>query len=570
MKRAFACQAFAVCWLVIAMGIVPRLEAAPASRERPLAITLVLARPAGSDSSIDAVNSAVAKPIASVMSGLRGAACVETISTLDRCTVVVHFGNGARPPEALQAVHQGLTLPAAKLPAGWVVSQTFPDSVPRIWVALSSEQLDLVELTKIAERLGRDHFDPLPGVMNIRVIGAARQAFVLKLDPAKMASFAILVEDVQRALAGATQSVDGKAAATAPSDWGSTLIKTANNVPIFLRDVARLDSRMWRSGSAMAGDRAAVVLAISATATEPALQTIKPQLAQLAGELPAGVRMDVADLSGGKAALVEIAAPADLSEAAGLEWEHRVTERVSAAASGAICIGYSSDDISEPFRVLIARDDGPVELGGIRKGLLEIPHQRAWAGTVEERQFAAFPIQFALVGPDSDLLKRWADATSARVKSDGIAPDVGLFPTAQSPVIKYEVDKSAATKNGISLDAIDHALATLAGTTVTLPDHLTAVLKWPTSDTNALGSLYVKSASGDVPLAAVVRVVSEPRPSAICTVGGRPALRITAYPPFGSTPDMAATKCLAAANAARDQLKLPHDFRAISLTEPAP
>lgn len=564
--------AFGLFWLVMATGTAPLLRgASTVPPGRPLSITVVAERPADCDASLDATGAEVGKPLASVMRAVPGAVCVETTCTRNRCIAVVHFGSGAALLEKMKSVSQGLSLSADKLPAGWVVSGIFPDSVPRIFVALSSERLTLVELTKIADRLGRNHYERLPGVMNVQVIGGAKESSVLTLNPAKMAGFGISVEDVRSALHDVRLSTAGapnRAAAPPPGGWGTVTIKTVNGVPIRLSDVASSSRQIQRAGSGSAGEHAAIVLAIWAAPTEPPTQTTKPQLAQIAGELPATVRLDVADLSGEKAALVEIAPPADLSEAAHLDWQRRVIQSISAAAGGAVCIGCSSpDDVEPAFRVLITRDDGAIDLGNIRKNLVQVPHERAWTGTLDE-QSAPLPTHIALLGPDTDILKRWADATSARIKSSRAAEDIHVFPAAGSVAVKFEVDKAAAAKLAISADAIDQALMAIAGTPVTLPDGQTAVLKWPGAGMDALGWLDVKSATGDVPITAVVRRVSEPAPSAIYRVDQSPALRITAYPPAGSSSELAASKCLQAANDVRIEMKLPKDFHAVSLSQP--
>ncbi len=74
------------------------------------------------------------------------------------------------------------------------------DAQPVIWVALSSDTFDTLELTALAEDVFKDPLQTVAGVSSVVVGGEKRFAIRISLDSARMAALGVTVLDVQQAL----------------------------------------------------------------------------------------------------------------------------------------------------------------------------------------------------------------------------------------------------------------------------------------------------------------------------------------------------------------------------------
>lgn len=75
------------------------------------------------------------------------------------------------------------------------------DAQPVIWIALSSDTVDTLELTALAEDVLKDPLQTVAGVSSVIVGGEKRFAIRIALDPSLMAALGVTVPDVDRALA---------------------------------------------------------------------------------------------------------------------------------------------------------------------------------------------------------------------------------------------------------------------------------------------------------------------------------------------------------------------------------
>ena len=81
-----------------------------------------------------------------------------------------------------------------------IVAKRDSDAWPIIWLSLSGERQDRIELTTIAETRVQDRLAKLPGVANVRIGGERRFAMRLWIDNRVLGSYGLTIADVDAAL----------------------------------------------------------------------------------------------------------------------------------------------------------------------------------------------------------------------------------------------------------------------------------------------------------------------------------------------------------------------------------
>lgn len=124
-----------------------------------------------------------------------------------------------------------------------------------LWLNLSSDTMNTLELTDYARRYLEDRFSVLPGVARVRVGGGLEYAMRIWLDRSKMAARGLTVTDIENALrsenvelpAGSIESKTVQFTARIqraynnPEDFKNLIIAQQDNYLIRLSDVARIE-----------------------------------------------------------------------------------------------------------------------------------------------------------------------------------------------------------------------------------------------------------------------------------------------------------------------------------------
>ena len=81
-----------------------------------------------------------------------------------------------------------------------IIAKQEADAQPVMWIAVHSERLDTLELSKLAERQLKDVLQTVSGVSQVVIGGEKRFAIRVWLDAKKMAARGVTVSDVERAM----------------------------------------------------------------------------------------------------------------------------------------------------------------------------------------------------------------------------------------------------------------------------------------------------------------------------------------------------------------------------------
>ncbi|MBX3223519.1 MAG: efflux RND transporter permease subunit [Labilithrix sp.] len=228
--------------------------------------------------------------------------------------VVIRFVLEKSTDVASQEVRDRLQLIIPDLPKGIelpTVQKLDPDASPVIYFALKWPGKPVQELTELADKRVRRHFESVSGVGQVAIVGGQKRQVNVWLDPIKMRAVNVTSLDVQRAIASQNLTMPGGRVDTGPEQLtlriharverpeqiGDLVVRQEAGHSIRVRDVGRVEDGGGEAESAavLDGD-SAVVLAIrkqSGSNTVAVVDAVRERLEDLKRTLPAGASVEI-------------------------------------------------------------------------------------------------------------------------------------------------------------------------------------------------------------------------------------------------------------------------------------
>ncbi len=133
-----------------------------------------------------------------------------------------------------------------------VVEKTDATGQSILFMRLSGEGKDLLELTEVADTLVRERIENVTGVASVQLLGPRTYAMRIALDSVRMAARQVTVADVEAAIdAGNVEVPAGKVEGSAtqltlhlqgglrtPEEFGALVVKADGDTKVLLREVA--------------------------------------------------------------------------------------------------------------------------------------------------------------------------------------------------------------------------------------------------------------------------------------------------------------------------------------------
>jgi multidrug efflux pump len=266
--------------------------------------------------SSEVVESQVTKVLEDSLSGIEGVDVITSSSRPERSQITVRFALSRDPDSAAADVRDKVSRVRQRLPQGIdepVIAKVEADAFPVVWLALSSDTHDALQLSDMANRLVKPLLQTAPGAADVRVYGERRYAMRVWIDSDRLAAYRLTVQDVEEALrrsnlevpAGRIESQLREFNITASTDLQSVdqfrdmVVRQVNGVAVRLRDVARVEEgpQDERSSIRLNGrDAVAVGVIRQATANPLDLSAgVKALLPKVEADLPPGVGVRVAN-----------------------------------------------------------------------------------------------------------------------------------------------------------------------------------------------------------------------------------------------------------------------------------
>ena len=228
--------------------------------------------------------------------------------------VVIRFVLEKSTDVASQEVRDRLQLIIPDLPKGIdlpTVQKLDPDASPIIYFALKWPGKPIQEITELADKRVRRHFESVNGVGQVAIVGGQKRQVNVWLDPIKMRAVNVTALDVQRAIGTQNLTMPGGRVDTGPEQLtlrihgrverpdqiGDLVIRQEAGHSIRVRDVGRVEDggEEAQSAAILDGD-SAIVLAIrkqSGANTVEVVDTVRARLEDLKRSLPPGAQIEV-------------------------------------------------------------------------------------------------------------------------------------------------------------------------------------------------------------------------------------------------------------------------------------
>ena len=262
------------------------------------------------------MESQVTKVLEDSLSGVEGLDVISSISRQEQSQITVKFLLTRDPDAAAADVRDKVSRVRQRLPVNIeepVISKVEADAFPVIWIAFSSDTMNTLQLSDLANRIAKPMMQTAPGVADVRVFGERKYAMRVWLDSDRLASYRLTSQDVEEALrrsnvevpAGRVESQSREFNVTTstdlrkPEEFQDIVVRTVNGMPVRLGDVARIEQGpLAERFSVRYNSNEAIALGVLRNATANPLElskAITAMIPRIQENLPPGVKIEVAN-----------------------------------------------------------------------------------------------------------------------------------------------------------------------------------------------------------------------------------------------------------------------------------
>jgi len=151
----------------------------------------------------DVIESQITEPLEEAVNGVPGVRTITSVSREGRSNITVEFELGVDLETAANDVRDKVSGALNRLPPDVDpprVEKADADSSPIIFLTLTSDKRDLLEISRIAELYFKERIQTIPGVSSVGIWGQRRYSMRLWMDPIKLASLKLAPSDVLQAV----------------------------------------------------------------------------------------------------------------------------------------------------------------------------------------------------------------------------------------------------------------------------------------------------------------------------------------------------------------------------------
>jgi hydrophobic/amphiphilic exporter-1 (mainly G- bacteria), HAE1 family len=207
--------------------------------------------------SAETMASSVAQPLERQFAQIPGVTQTTSSSGLGNSTVVVQFDLDRNIDAAANDIQSAINAASGQLPRDLPSPPTYrkvnPADSPILILSVTSDAMSLTELDDNADTKLAQQISQVSGVGQVTIGGEQKPAIRVQLDPAKLVTKNLSLEDVRSQLAITTVnspkgSIDGEVRSytiyandqlTAAEDWNNVIVAYRNGAPLRVRDIGQ-------------------------------------------------------------------------------------------------------------------------------------------------------------------------------------------------------------------------------------------------------------------------------------------------------------------------------------------
>jgi multidrug efflux pump len=263
----------------------------------------------------DTVEKLLTAPLERQFGQIQGLDTMTSTSAETTSVITLQFALSRDIDNAAQDVQAAINAAGGTLPAGLPYPPTYskvnPADAPILTIALASDSLPIQNVADAADTLLQPRLAQIAGVGRVTVIGTMREAVRVRVDPARLASYGLSMEDVRSAIVaananGAKGGFDGarQAVALGANDqivsadaYNNIIVAWRNGAPVKLSDVGHVIAGLennrvgaWHDG------KLAVVLDIQREPGANIVDTVaavRAALPALQEAMPAAIKLSI-------------------------------------------------------------------------------------------------------------------------------------------------------------------------------------------------------------------------------------------------------------------------------------
>jgi multidrug efflux pump subunit AcrB len=259
--------------------------------------------------------SSVTQPLERQFGQIPGVTQMTSSSTQGNSAITVQFDLSRNIDGASQDIQTAINAAGGQLPKNLPSPPTYrkvnPADSPILVLALTSDALPLTQVDDYAENVLAQHISQISGVSQVTIGGQQKPAVRIELDPAKVASLGLSLEDLRAVLVNATTdspkgTIDGPTRTFTIYDndqelqaapWNDVIVAYRNGAPVRVRDVGEaVDGPENTKLAGWANGKPAIILPVFKQPGANVIETvdlIKTALPQLQAAIPPAIKIDL-------------------------------------------------------------------------------------------------------------------------------------------------------------------------------------------------------------------------------------------------------------------------------------
>ncbi len=263
----------------------------------------------------DIMAASVATPLEKEFSNIAGIDSMSSSSSLGSTDITLQFNLSRSIDAAAQDVQAAISRASGGLPTNMPSPPSYnkqnPAASPVLYLSVSSRTMAMSSLDEYAETLMARQISMVGGVANVRVYGSKKYAVRIQVDPDRLASREVGLEEVRDSLshgnvnmpAGSlygfskAYTVQSNSQLSAAPQFSPLIVSYRNGNPVRLQDLGRVTdsvtterSRFWVNGVE------AMILAVQkqpGSNTVEVVEGIKQLLPNLKQHMPGGINLNI-------------------------------------------------------------------------------------------------------------------------------------------------------------------------------------------------------------------------------------------------------------------------------------